>query len=228
MNRRAESATAGKEAKTRRRFLIMFILLYAVWAATYTAIAAWTSGMETHSLDTALDRAIPFIPEFVFVYVFCYVLPFAPFVARIDGAHLRHMILAFCLTSAVTFACFLLFPVYCPRPKYEISTVATHLLSFEHAADRPVNNFPSFHVAVATLVYFGARYVSRFWNIALLCAAIGIAVSALCVKQHFLADVIAGYLLAFASWKLTEKRGASARRALPSRVDEERRTSHGQ
>ena len=45
----------------RRRYLTGFIVLYVIWAVTYTAIGAWTSTMRTHSLETALDRAIPFI-----------------------------------------------------------------------------------------------------------------------------------------------------------------------
>ena len=146
---------------------------------------------------------------------------------RIGEADLRRMIIAFCATSAVAFACFILFPVYCPRPPFAAQSIATSMLALEHALVRPVNNFPSFHVAVAALVYFGARRASRFLAAALLSITVGIAISALCIKQHFVADVIAGFLLASVCWRLSGRWGArDATASDPSRRGDRRSREH--
>jgi len=71
--------------------------------------------------------------------------------------------------------------------------------------DLPVNCFPSLHAANSTLsAYFLSRekpkYAFLFWLIAVL-----VMVSTLFVRQHVIADEIAGFLVAFFASYISEK-----------------------
>jgi membrane-associated phospholipid phosphatase len=158
-----------------------------------------------YTLSTPLDEAVPFIPEWEFVYVLCYVIPLVPIVVVRERSRLNQLIVAFIAMNAIAFAIFVLFPVYCPRPAFEVNSVATYLLSLEHAMDRPVNNFPSLHAAIAWLLFLGCRGYTRWNDFVMLVATIGISIAALCIKQHYLVDIIAGILLACGTYALVRR-----------------------
>ena len=65
--------------------------------------------------------------------------------------------------------------------------------------DRPGNVFPSLHVAqTSTLAFILYRDRPRLGAFTIFIAAL-LALSTLTTKQHFIADVISGYALAFAA-----------------------------
>ncbi len=107
----------------------------------------------------------------------------------------------------------LLFPVTIARPAVvDAVGVSGRMLTVLYAADRPINLFPSFHAAVAAILWRlrpasqGRSAAVSVWTVAL-CAA--------CVltKQHYGLDVLAGLAVGgFAISVVDAARGAVIRR----------------
>ena len=68
--------------------------------------------------------------------------------------------------------------------------------------DKPYNHFPSLHVTLSCLSAHASQ-VSPRSRVLLHIVAAGIGVSTVLVKQHYIVDVLYGYVLAWAAWRLT-------------------------
>jgi membrane-associated phospholipid phosphatase len=169
-------------------------------SAIYFGIGHTHFERSTELLRTRLDDAIPFWPWTGWCY-----LPFyaATFIMAIAGFRRRWLFDR--TVQAVLLVMFLgamghLFVraeyprivIYPPYPDLS----SAFLASVQHI-DPPGNVFPSLHVAHTTmlsLLLLEDRPV--LGRIALVMATL-LAISTLTTKQHFIADVVAGYLLAF-------------------------------
>lgn len=149
---------------------------------------------------TDVDRAIPYVPETVWLYLPGYALCLVLFVWTLNTIQkLRAAALAFAATLALAAPVFVLFPAACARPP------ATHmpgltgdLLRFIELIDTPYNTFPSLHIAMATLAAWIAsrNHLRTGWACWML--AFGVWGSVLSLKQHWLVDVAGGWVLASA------------------------------
>ncbi len=70
-----------------------------------------------------------------------------------------------------------------------------------YAVDPPTNCFPSLHLAFATLSMLCAGTARRLWGWVALPLVVGIAASIVTMKQHFIADGVAGVALAWGLWR---------------------------
>jgi membrane-associated phospholipid phosphatase len=148
-----------------------------------------------YALATSMDARIPFIAWSWLVYV-----SFFPLVVALS-AHARALAFAAFKEAAVTafvigIVCFLLFPENVPRPNLAAidSAFVRHRLAWMWWFDLAANGFPSLHVAVTCLACWMLP-AHRYRTIAAL-ACLLICVSTLTLKQHTLADVLGGVLLA--------------------------------
>src|SRR5205814_657145 len=106
----------------------------------------------------------------------------------------------------IAFAVFLAAPMPYPRPALPAGLLRggfQQMLALEWAIDGPRCTFPSLHVAIALLLYLGLRDEAPRWRWPLLLAALGVCISTVLVKQHFVVDVLGGALLAAGVWRLT-------------------------
>jgi membrane-associated phospholipid phosphatase len=107
-----------------------------------------------------------------------------------------------CLASSVVmFACFVFLPVEYPRPDIVTTDFSSALLSFTQEVDFAHNTCPSGHVAFAWLMFLAAintQWIKQepWMGRVTLLWSIGIIMSTLVLKQHFIADVFAGVFLA--------------------------------
>jgi membrane-associated phospholipid phosphatase len=156
---------------------------------------------STEILRTRLDDAIPFWPWTAWCY-----LPFyaAIFIIAIAGFRRRRLFnrtaLAVICVMLIGAMCHLLIGAEYPRPvlREPYLDISTAFLAAVHRIDPPGNVFPSLHVAhtsMLSLILLKDR--PRLGLLALIMATL-LAASTLTTKQHFIADVAAGYLLAFA------------------------------
>jgi membrane-associated phospholipid phosphatase len=77
--------------------------------------------------------------------------------------------------------------------------ISTAFMALVQQIDRPGNVFPSLHVAqTSTLAFLLYRDRPRLGVFTIALAAL-LALSTVTTKQHFIADVISGYALAFAA-----------------------------
>ncbi len=154
-------------------------------------------------LRTPLDQLLPVIPPFVIPYVslepFIYasLILFILFRARIFQSAALSMIVAW----FVSYAFYFFLQSYVERPHLAGTDLLTQLINQVYAGDNPYNDFPSLHTSLSTILAIHWWRVNRRIGIPVAVWVTLIVLSTLFVKQHYVADVIGGLLLAFgASW----------------------------
>lgn len=162
-------------------------------------IYQWLNAALTPRFDffVPLDGWIPFLPLSWLVYVSFYVmLPLAAWWAK-PGEYPKTLG-AVLTANVLCWLGFVLVPSHYPRPSLDgVDPAWLHAaMASMWSDDLPGNTLPSIHVTTSTLVALRLREAKGgpLW----LLWALAIAVSTLTVKQHFVADVVAGGLLAFA------------------------------
>jgi membrane-associated phospholipid phosphatase len=155
---------------------------------------------STELLRTRIDDAIPFWPWTAWCY-----LPFYAGVFLIAIAGIRRRVLfqravmaVFVVMSIGALGHILIGAEY-PRPILHppYAGISEWFLASVQRIDPPGNVFPSLHVAHTTmLALILIQDRPRLGRVALAMAT-ALALSTLTTKQHFLADVVSGYALAF-------------------------------
>jgi membrane-associated phospholipid phosphatase len=186
------------------RFALFLAGAYVLFAATYLPINAFSVGRHAHILFLPGEERLPFLPIFEYFYVLTYFLPLFLIVTIRDYTRFKRLVIAFGLTLLTAYTTYLVYPVYFERPHLEVDSLHTWLLSLEYR-DKPYNHFPSLHVALSWLAVLASQ-VSRGYRAGLALIAVGISVSTLFVKQHYIVDVIYGFLLACAAWRVARSR----------------------
>lgn len=168
----------------------------------YIFIARRVASGTLHAPVLPWDHAVPLQPAWALIYgaLYLFLIGLPVFVVR-EEEHIRRTFQAYLAVWITAYVCFLVYPTVAPRP----STVAgdgfgAWGLRLLYDADPPYNCFPSLHVAhsfVSALTCY--RLHRRLGLAALFCASL-VAVSTLFTKQHYIADVVAGMLLAFAAY----------------------------
>jgi membrane-associated phospholipid phosphatase len=148
------------------------------------------------------DRAVPLQPTWALIYGALYVfLIVLPVIVVREEDHIRRTFWAYLAVWVTAYVCFLVYPSVAPRPdRVDGDGFAVWGLRVLYDADPPYNCFPSLHVAhsfVSALTCY--RLHRQLGLTALVCASL-VAVSTVFTKQHYVADVIAGTLLAVAAY----------------------------
>ena len=170
-------------------------------SALYFGIGHTQFVRSTELLRTRLDDAIPFWPWTSWCY-----LPFyaGVFVIAIAGFRHRRLFnraaLAVICVMVIGAMCHVLIGAEYPRPvlRAPYPDISSAFMAWVQRIDPPGNVFPSLHVAhtsLLSLILIKDR--PRLGAVALVMATL-LAISTLTTKQHFIADVVAGYVLAFA------------------------------
>lgn len=194
----------------KRRFAVILAGWYALFAATYLPINEFSVGRAAHTLFLPGEELLPFLPIFEYLYVLTYFMPALLIATVRDYASFRRLARAYGLTLLIAYTTYLLFPVYFERPHLEVSSFHTWLLSLEYL-DKSYNHFPSLHVALSWLAVHASQGSSRRSRGSLGVLAVGISVSTVFVKQHYIVDVLYGCALALVAWRLARSRRPSAR-----------------
>ena len=203
-------------------FIAANIFLYGVvfFVLLNTIVYDWTGSLYAHGfhLNTALDNAIPFVPEWAIFYLYLFYPLSALTMAWFAAAdHRRGYALAFSLIliNLVADLVYIVFPVTTDIYRQEllahplVGNAFASAMYAHYAKDPSFNCFPSLHAAVATISFYAwhryaqllKRPVLRGISIAMLIVGIGVVLSTLFVKQHYIADEVAGVALALAIGK---------------------------
>lgn len=199
-------ATAGIEAEWRLKVALSAVLIpffcipyFALQRIPIVPVRHWPLGQ--------MEEAVGFHPEWVWVYQSAYLLiAVVPWFIT-SSQDLWRYARGFVLLSCIGFACFLFFPLECPRPS---DAPVTGMYGWLVSYDRPLNTLPSLHVGLSVYTMLvGARLsrgrlvgASRLGVIgatSLWVCAIGYA--AVATRQHFVVDLPAGAGLAWASYR---------------------------
>src|SRR3954453_1499077 len=155
---------------------------------------------STEILRTRLDDAIPFWPWTAWCY-----LPFyaGVFILAIGGLKRRALFNRAVVAVLIVMTLGALGHVFVgaeyPRPVLHppYADISAAFLASVQRIDPPGNVFPSLHVAHTTMLALLLLKDRPRLGLVTLAMATALALSTLTTKQHFLADVVAGYLLAF-------------------------------
>jgi membrane-associated phospholipid phosphatase len=175
----------------------------------YFAIGLNQDPQLAHTLATRLDLAIPFSPAWMFAYGGVYTALLLPcFVVKCDRLF-RRVALAYLFALLVSYATFAIFPVTTGRDHFRPDPASLDTTVFwvwgaalNYTIDPPMNCFPSLHVATMTLATLATWRADRLVGAFAAVVAVIISLSTLLVKQHYIADVLAGAALAFVGWAI--------------------------
>ena len=184
----------------KRRFALVLAGIYVAFFATYVPINLFSVGRPAWTLFLPGEDRLPFLPIFEYLYALTFLIPFLIVATVRDYERFARLVRALIIALVVSYTTYLAFPVYLVRPSLEVNSLHTWLLSLQYL-DKSYNHFPSLHVTLSWLAVYAAQ-VSRGPRIMLAVVATGIGIATLFVKQHYIADVIFGCLLAWGAWRL--------------------------
>ena len=181
----------------------------------YIFIAELASERTLHAPELPLDRLLPLEPAWSLVYgpLYLFLILLPVFVVR-GEEQIRRTVFAYLMVWITAYVCFLLYPTRATRPDQVMGdSFAIWGLRFLYSADPPYNCFPSLHVAHSCVSALACHRVHRGVGVAAAFAAALVGISTLFTKQHYVADVIAGMLLACMAFVLFLR--SSPREATP-------------
>jgi membrane-associated phospholipid phosphatase len=156
------------------------------------------SARDMHVLRTPLDALLPLVPVFAIPYLLY--LPFLVLTLLMFGVtnwpRFQVLALAFILANFTADLCFLLFQTYVPRPPVPGHDLGAQLVRLVYAHDQPYNAFPSLHATGATLCFIAYVKWKPRYGLAVLPLVLAIIAATVLIRQHYLADVAAGLVLA--------------------------------
>ncbi|MBI2945563.1 MAG: phosphatase PAP2 family protein [Candidatus Wallbacteria bacterium] len=187
---------AVKRRYLRHEKLWLSLAGLAEYLLGYFGANAFTVGRQAATLETELDRMIPFVVPWVFVYSLAYPLCFAPAVFVADPRRCRTVFVAFTLAMTMGVFTFVVYPVVMPRPPLPENATGGGLLALTWSIDKPYNCFPSLHVALDTLAALATYPSNPKAGLAVGIVAVLISLSTMFVKQHYWLDVVSGFAVA--------------------------------
>ena len=176
-------------------FALFFIVSYFLLVQRVVSVGVF------HSLLIPGEEKIPFLPWTFFIYCLVYIVPVMAFLFLKTRESLIASVRAFFAAIAIHIVVWFFYPVeYTLRPAILPlqPQPLMHWIDFLFRLDNPpVNCFPSLHVTYAFLTYFAIRTYRPKFAPYFLVLAILISLSTLTFKQHFVVDVVAGFLVAW-------------------------------
>jgi membrane-associated phospholipid phosphatase len=167
-----------------------------------------------YRLDFLGDNLIPFIPEMAIFYVFLFfpmVILTLLYFAFIDEEKGYAVGWAIVIMNLIATVVYIIFPVstYWWRQELLANRIKGNLFAdimyFYYQNETSFNCFPSMHAGMSTICAFAwyqyykikPNLKTKIISITTFIIAVGVVLSTLFVKQHYIVDEIAGVLLAY-------------------------------
>lgn len=187
------------DSTTFRCLALAFVGLF--YMVCYVFLNFKLIGKNPGTMTSEVDKAIPFVPYYSLYYTFTYVylaggtMWVLHDVSNQDFINTINTFMGIVIVSVVTY---LIYPVQSPRPKVTKEQMkdifVRKVMAIYHYLD-PYNLFPSMHtgfsmVTLLLAIEFKPELVIIFYPM-----TVGILLSTVFIKQHYLPDVFAGYFL---------------------------------
>ena len=195
----AERSNKNASTLTLRK-RVLFILLACCIQMLYIP----TSERTTGGIEPRLSIDIfPIWPIWVLPYVLCYILWFsgmAWIILKTEDRSFRSFVAACMLTFGIGVTTFFFFPTYVRPAMLEGNDIFTVSLRMMHETWGRYDAFPSGHVYItALLTLFFSRWYPRYKLLWVMLLVI-ISLSTLFTGQHYILDVIGGYVVAWVGY----------------------------
>jgi membrane-associated phospholipid phosphatase len=178
--------------------LVLSLLLIPAILGTNLIYESLNHGPNRIFLETSLDRALPVVPIFAIPYISLIpyigvsLLAFLFVRARVYRSAAITMIIVW----FISYACYFFLQSYIARPPITGTDPFSALVRSIYAGDRPYNDFPSLHTSLSTIIAIHWWRIDRRIGIAAAIWTALIVMSTVLIKQHYLADVVGGLVLA--------------------------------
>ena len=154
-------------------------------------------------LRTPLDEALPVVPIFAIPYV-----SLIPYIGVSLVAFLffrirvyRSAAITMIVVWFISYAFYFFLQSYIARPPVTGTDPFSGMIRSVYASDQPFNDFPSLHTSLSTIIAIHWWRADRRAGIAAVIWTALIVMSTVLIKQHYLADVVGGLVLAgVTSW----------------------------
>jgi hypothetical protein len=168
--------------------------------------------LPKHSLETALDAAIPLRAEWIVIYYLTFVFWIVSAVLILSESpdYARRTAKGYLIAMFLSGVIFLVYPTTMSRPVPPDSGFFNLLMGQLYQMDAPVHLFPSLHVLIT---YFciragmGGRIIPRWYFPASWVFLVLVCLCILFVRQHVLADIPSAVVIAELSVRLARLGG---------------------
>jgi membrane-associated phospholipid phosphatase len=171
--------------------------MWIVWGTCYFGAAKITDPPNARTFDDVLLQKLPLLPSFTAIYLGVHVFSMIPYCVLPELRILRRYLLGNMLIVLLSAIAWVTLPVRLDRPPFVAGNdFGSWLLTGVYRFDPTTNCFPSAHCAIAVYSAIALRFATRrmfAWGIF---SATAICVSTVMTKQHYVADVAAGAVLA--------------------------------
>ncbi|HVC41064.1 MAG TPA: phosphatase PAP2 family protein [Candidatus Saccharimonadales bacterium] len=177
---------------------VVSLLLIPAILATNLIYDLLNHGPNRIFLETPLDRALPVVPIFAIPYISLIpyigvsLLLFLFFRVRVYRSAALTMIIVW----FISYAFYFFLQSYIARPHINGSDPFSGMIRTIYASDQPYNDFPSLHTSLSMIIAIHWWRFDRRIGIAAAIWTALIVASTVLVKQHYLADVAGGLVLA--------------------------------
>jgi len=182
--------------------ILSLILAVAVYF-TSQIYAVLNHGPAVLNLKTPLDAALPVIPIFVIPYNSLQPIIYITLIVLLltRTRIFQSVSLALIIAWFVSYGFYYFLQSEVVRPVLTSADIFTRMIRDVYLSDNPFNDFPSLHTSLSTIVALHWFKVDRRLGIVISIWTVLIVASTVLIKQHYVADVLSGLLLAFgASW----------------------------
>jgi membrane-associated phospholipid phosphatase len=204
--------TKPRESRELGPWWAIGLVVFVVWAILYFTAAHVTEPMKARTFSDSILERLPMKPELAAVYLGVHVFGLIPFCVLPELRLLRRHLLGAVLIVGLSAIAWVALPVRLDRPPIptDDTSFGAWLLRGVHGFDPTTNCFPSAHCAIAVYAAIGLRFGRSLrlfiWGIF---TAILICVSTVLTRQHYVADVASGALLAAIAAYMTQRKTRS-------------------
>lgn len=179
-------------------------VLTAYYVAGIVVSTKLSAGRPALELRTQLDDAIPFSAWTVYLYSWVYTAALYPIFVVRSSRIFRRVVTSYFVVLTASFLVFAAMPVTsrflrADSARLDPSVFSEWAMRLTYAIDPPYNLFPSLHLSIAATAALSAAVASRRYGLYAVPVVLAIAVTICTTKQHFVADGVAGLVLAFAT-----------------------------
>ena len=163
-------------------------------------------------LGCSLDKALPFIPAFVWIYVFWYLmLILVPYyIAKKSFSSFLKYACTFIISTLIAGIIFILFPNTVIRADIQGTDISSKLVEIIYLLDNPgINCLPSIHCLFSFLFIYGIfdakDKVKLEIKLIVTILSLLVVISTLFIKQHVIYDAIAALFVSGIVWLIVDK-----------------------
>lgn len=168
---------------------------------TYFGSRLFTSGLYHYSMETSLDRVIPYVKEFIIIYIpVAYLQWIIGFymISRDTRENCFTLVGAEMIGKLLCLICFLFLPATMVRAEISGTDFLNRCVRYLYEIDPADNLFPSIHCLESWVIFRSTFYLKslpKWVKPFQLIISLLIFASTLFVKQHVIADVIGGVIV---------------------------------